>query len=294
MPPAPHWASQGAPASLVPTRMEIEAHPGWVLAHVTQQVERNGALGSPRRPGLPSFGCQQSALAYPHAACIRVAQAQAHGWWAVSCPHWMDRRGPPCASKVAQTPPTPPHTRMGPVRRGRWRTLQPPPPVDRRADQWADQWTGERPSRDSWQAVPAQMACAGKLQTQGQEAGPGGRVARHQADGRRQAHPLAVTAAHSHGAEVRRPPSWGPAAGWWLSSRCLGAPGRRLRSPLARQKSRAWAQAPTRRPAILRLSRACDPPRGLGRTDTWPALLQVLGWTSKESGRSGLGAGPLG
>ena len=26
----------------MPTRMETEAHPGWVLAHVTQWVERHG------------------------------------------------------------------------------------------------------------------------------------------------------------------------------------------------------------------------------------------------------------
>lgn len=34
-----------------------------------------------------------------------------------------------------------------------------------------------------------QMAWAGKLQMQGRAAGPGGRVARHQAHDRRQAHP---------------------------------------------------------------------------------------------------------
>lgn len=193
----------------------------------------------------------------------------------------MDWRGPPCASKVARTPPTPPHTRTGPARSGRWRTLQ-HPPVDRGADWWADWQAGERPSRDSWQAVPAQMACAGKLQTQGQAASPGGRVARHQAHGRGQAHPPGCDS---------RALTWGrgPVVSFVGACcrlvavcRCLGAPGRRLRSPRARRKSRAQAQAPTLRPAILRLSRTCDPPRGPGGTDTWPALLQVLGWIGKE------------
>lgn len=36
-----------------------------------------GLWAPPRSPGLSSFGCQQSALAHPHMACILVAQAQA-------------------------------------------------------------------------------------------------------------------------------------------------------------------------------------------------------------------------
>ena len=124
---------------------------------------------------------------------------------------------------------------------------------------------GEWPSRDSWQAALAQMACAGKRQTQGQAAGPGGRVTRHQAHGCGEAPPpgcdsLALT--------------WGRGlAAFSLFCRCVpvalqpvpGSSTEEATEPRARWKSRARAQLPTLRPAILRMGRACDPPRGLDK-----------------------------
>lgn len=292
MPPAPHWASQGAPASLVPTRLETEAHPGWVLAHVTQRVERHGPLGSPRSPGLSSFGCQQSALAHPHMACILVAQAQAqagvqglvHTGWTGGGPlvpaKWLEPHLPH---------PTPGRDLPGAAGGGRcrppWLTGGLTGGLTSRLGSGLPGIAGRR----FWHRWPVPGSC--KLRARRPALVGGWPDTRHMAAGRPTR--LAVTAAHSHGAEVRRPPSWRPAAGWWMSSRFPGALGRRPRSPRARQKSRDWARAPTPRPAILRLSRTCDLPRGPGGTDTWPAPLQVLGWTGREPGWSGLGAGPL-
>lgn len=53
----------------------------------------------------------------------------------------------------------------------------------------------------------AQMACAGKLQAQGEAAGPRDRVTRHQAHGVGRPTLQAMTAVHSHGAKVKPPPS---------------------------------------------------------------------------------------
>lgn len=76
-------------------------------------------------------------------------------------------------------------------------------PSDRQADPEASGQAGpgSRPSRESWQVVPAQMACANKLRRQSQEGGggEGGRTlsTQHGRPARR-----ATTAVHSHGAGV--------------------------------------------------------------------------------------------
>lgn len=149
-----------------------------------------------------------------------------------------------------------------------------------------------RLGEQTFQGFLAQMACAGKLQTQGQAAGPrrgGWPGTGHMAISR-----LTCVAMHLGPRSNCLPRSVtvlvalqeGPGSSKWIPQ-----------SQQARRKDRAQAQLPVPRPAILRMGRAWDQPGAWRRTDTWlaPPLSPpppMGGWARSRGWEAGhLGAG---
>lgn len=206
MPPAPPRASQGAPASLVPIRMETEAHPGWVLAHVTQRVERHGPLGSPWSLGLSSFGSSSQlwpiptrlAFEWPRPRPTAGVQGLVHTGWTGGGPlvpaKWLEPHPPH---------PTPGRVLPGAAGGGHCSTPQLTGGLTGGLTGRLGSGLPGIPGRQFRHRWPVPGNC--KRRARRPALVGGWPDTRHMAAGRPTR--LAVTAAHSHGAEVRWSPS---------------------------------------------------------------------------------------